>query len=685
MIKTILMIFLVSINPAIACAAGKQEAVPVSIKDLQGREVALYKGSHALLIGVSDYTNGWPDLTSIPGEVAKIEVALRQNGFIVEKVMNPDSSHLKNSFETFIDRYGYDKNNRLLFFFSGHGYSRYEGKKGYLVPADAPDPRKKEKEFLQKALAMTEVLALSRKMEAKHALFLFDSCFSGSIFKTKALPKHPPHISIYTDKPVRQFISAGSEDEEIPAISVFAPSFIRALRGDGDLNKDGYITGTELGMHLTEKVLSYNTMQTPQYGKIRDPDLDEGDFVFELNVAPKPEPTIEPTDNPNEITEKDILTVTVDGSGRSESIARGNAFQEAVRKALGTYVSGKTEKDDINRLQDEIVPYSEQYIVHSEIRKEWYDREGLKLKIKAAVSLNKLKEDIRFILLHGHSPYELKPGETTKPKPCESSVNPVIGFVLTAWESFGIGDKDRRPLKSQVLIDSFQEQFKDKSFDIKVLDKAREYVSTNVRQDVNPDAQDERIRKTILELAEEANVNYIARGEFEANFKGVDEATGNIGWGGIVKCEIIDTSTYEGIAFYTDTVFKLFPEKIEGLYALMHSASKNAAKKLAGQTWNTWLKQIEQGIPYNIIVENITSSERRKLKKVLNKVCNVRRENFDSKNKVMKLDILFECSIDELETLIINDENIKGFKNFETKSLSGNSIIFHFNNNIGQP
>ncbi len=48
------------------------------------------------------------------------------------------------------------------------------------------------------------------------------------------------------------------------------------------MNEDGYITGTEMGMYLHEKVLGYETGQTPQYGKIKDPDLDEGDFVFQL-------------------------------------------------------------------------------------------------------------------------------------------------------------------------------------------------------------------------------------------------------------------------------------------------------------------------------------------------------------------------------------------------------------------
>lgn len=136
---------------------------------------------------------------------------------------------------------------------------------------------------------MGRILTWARDIEAKHALFLFDSCFSGAIFKAKALPKIPPHISDVTSRPVRQFISAGSAGEEVPANSVFTPSFIRAVRGEGDLDKDGYVTGTELGMYLHRKVLSYDTGQTPQYGKIKDPDLDEGDFVFALR-SPSPPP-----------------------------------------------------------------------------------------------------------------------------------------------------------------------------------------------------------------------------------------------------------------------------------------------------------------------------------------------------------------------------------------------------------
>jgi hypothetical protein len=32
----------------------------------------MYKGSHALVIGVSDYKIGWPDLENLPREIDKV-------------------------------------------------------------------------------------------------------------------------------------------------------------------------------------------------------------------------------------------------------------------------------------------------------------------------------------------------------------------------------------------------------------------------------------------------------------------------------------------------------------------------------------------------------------------------------------------------------------------------------------
>lgn len=258
----------------------------VGVTTRQGKRVNLYKGSHALLVGVSKYNAGWPSLESIPGEMDFLEAALKRKGFSVTRVDDPNALRMKAAFNDFIKKHGYKPENQLLFFFSGHGYTRTTRgrRKVYLVPADAPNPRQNLLGFIRKALTMSQMQTWAREIKAKHALFLFDCCFLGTIFKTKGLPV-PRHITDKTSKPVRQFITAGSAGEQVPAQSIFLPIFIRAIEGEGDVNGDGYVTGTELGQHLRQMVRRFNIGQTPQYGVIRDPDLNDGDFVFQLKLS----------------------------------------------------------------------------------------------------------------------------------------------------------------------------------------------------------------------------------------------------------------------------------------------------------------------------------------------------------------------------------------------------------------
>ena len=157
----------------------------------------------------------------------------------------------------------------------------YGKEMGYIVPREAPNPNLNEKGFRAVALSMQRMEEYAKSIQSKHALFLFDSCFSGSLFSlTRAIPEN---INYKTSRPVRQFITAGMADERVPDTSIFSRQFIDAFQGEGDLDKDGYLTGLELGEFLQKTVVNYSKgTQHPQYGTIRDPDLDKGDFVFVL-------------------------------------------------------------------------------------------------------------------------------------------------------------------------------------------------------------------------------------------------------------------------------------------------------------------------------------------------------------------------------------------------------------------
>ena len=245
--------------------------------------VDLYGKSYALVVGASAYRY-WPKLPGVKKDVALVKAELEKHGFTVTTVMDPTRTDFDAAMRDFISKYGQEQSNRLLFYYAGHGHtikSAQGPEMGYMIPVDAPLPGKDRGRLRAAAISMLEIEIYAKQIDAKHALFVFDSCFSGSIFGlTRAIPAA---ISDKTTKPVRQFITAGAADQEVPDDSVFRRQFVAALEGEADLNHDGYVTGSELSQYLEYTVINYTRgAQTPQYGKIRDPFLDKGDFVFFL-------------------------------------------------------------------------------------------------------------------------------------------------------------------------------------------------------------------------------------------------------------------------------------------------------------------------------------------------------------------------------------------------------------------
>lgn len=268
----------------------QERNIKIVAKTADGKPLPLYNASYALVVGVANYINGWPKLDEAVNDTRQVEATLVQHGFVVKLVKDPTAVQLREAIENFLSTYGLDKETRLLFYFSGHGYTQtfdYGGEMGYIVPSDAPLPNKDPAGFLRKAISMESFSSYARNFNAKHGLFLFDSCFSGSIFAlSRALPDA---ITYKTSEPVRQFITAGAANETVPDKSIFKQQFLAALTGEGDANHDGYVTGNELGEFLQTNVANYSrNTQHPQYGKIRDQYLDKGDFVFVVPLALPP-------------------------------------------------------------------------------------------------------------------------------------------------------------------------------------------------------------------------------------------------------------------------------------------------------------------------------------------------------------------------------------------------------------
>ena len=129
---------------AVASQAATDTGVYVEFResDLPGAPVVdrwrLYGASHALVIGIDNYTNGWPRLSNAVKDASLVAGELRRQGFEVELLTDVTGAQLREALRRFFAFKGKDPEARLFVWFAGHGHT--ENGEGYLVPADAPLP-----------------------------------------------------------------------------------------------------------------------------------------------------------------------------------------------------------------------------------------------------------------------------------------------------------------------------------------------------------------------------------------------------------------------------------------------------------------------------------------------------------------------------------------------------------------
>ena len=306
------------------------DQVAVQVRQASGRTrlMRLYSGYHALVVGCGDYREGWPKLPNPVNDAREVAKLLEKMGWQVDLLEDPDWKTLRSALNRLITGPGRKVNQGVFLWFSGHGHTleQADGSKlGYIVPVDAPVPHQDELGFMERAISMRQIETVALRVKAKHLLMAFDSCFSGSLFNiTRAAP--PPFIEEKVSLPVRQFITAGSENEKVPDKSLFKTIFVQGLADSfADLNKDGYITGQELGAYLQEKVVNYTRQaQHPQFGKINNPKLDKGDFVIVAKRAP---------------------AATAYPGKRTVTVSKQSVREKEIRETLQSWVKAWNDRD----------------------------------------------------------------------------------------------------------------------------------------------------------------------------------------------------------------------------------------------------------------------------------------------------------------------------------------------------
>jgi hypothetical protein len=263
------------------------------------QKVTLYTKSKALVIGMDHYSGVWPRLSNGIKDAEEVAKTLSAQGFDVTLKKDLMSEDLDRTLRNFFIVEGDDPNARLFLWFAGHG-DTIDGE-AYLVPVDAPSSDN-DAEFRSKAISLRRFGEYMREAKARHVLAIFDSCFSGSVFNV-ARSRPSPAITLATTQPVREFISSGEAEQQVSDDGTFRKLFLDALAGkepDADANHDGYVTGTELGLFLQQKMTNLtNNRQTPRYGKLNAYSYDRGDFVFQVTSLPQMPTAESPSVNSN--------------------------------------------------------------------------------------------------------------------------------------------------------------------------------------------------------------------------------------------------------------------------------------------------------------------------------------------------------------------------------------------------
>ena len=115
----------------------------VTVKTSQGERIELYINSYALVVGNSNYSNGWDPIPGAIRDVGEVAAALEKHGFAVTLKTDLSKDKFSRALNEFALKYGREKDNRLLFYYAGHGFTQQMAtgeELGYLVMVNAPLP-----------------------------------------------------------------------------------------------------------------------------------------------------------------------------------------------------------------------------------------------------------------------------------------------------------------------------------------------------------------------------------------------------------------------------------------------------------------------------------------------------------------------------------------------------------------
>jgi hypothetical protein len=250
--------------------------------------------SLVVVIGIDEYTH-WRTLNNAVQDALGLEQTLIDKlGFTAPIAPLIDGAATQKAIEALVEeqlRELLKEDDSLVLFFAGHGHTRIEqeSETGYIIPVDARMPDG-AKEHWSDYIRLNHWLEEVAELPARHILVVLDACHSGFALGNAA------HIyrsaerfraDINRDRS-RKVITSAKRDQlaldggPVPGHSLFTGTLINGFNwGEADIDGNGFITSSELGLYLQQKVgQASGSAQTPEFGSFhRD---EQGEMVISL-------------------------------------------------------------------------------------------------------------------------------------------------------------------------------------------------------------------------------------------------------------------------------------------------------------------------------------------------------------------------------------------------------------------
>lgn len=267
-----------------------QRGMKIVAKDPEtGEELNLYDDSWAIVIGINKYEFVTHLDYAVSDAISFKKLLIEKFGFSenhIEFLTDEKATvqGIKKAFQNITKKS--EENDRVIVFYAGHGETEKlptGGEMGYLIPVDG-----KIDELYLTCLPMQEIKTLSQMLPAKHVLFLVDACYGGlAAVQRRSLDRQTKgFLKKITKARARQILTAGSKEEQVIekpewGHSAFTYKLLDGLERElADLDDDGFITASELGIYIKSSVSKISdNYQTPQLKSLSG---DEGEFVFLL-------------------------------------------------------------------------------------------------------------------------------------------------------------------------------------------------------------------------------------------------------------------------------------------------------------------------------------------------------------------------------------------------------------------